>query len=118
MRIQLSQIRYSVISEAETKPVPAADPAVPMTDAKAARLAKPTNVERLDLVLEGSAICARPEIEVDAFIKGLREHPVFSKFVKEIRLRSITRVGAVTEAGLVGLPSATFAVDCIYKGAK
>jgi cell division protein FtsL len=73
------------------------------------------NVEMLVLQIDGRAISSRPEIEVDEFIKVLRADPVFSKGVKDIRLRSIARSPAGTEATANTVPSANFVIECQYK---
>lgn len=112
--IQLVSIRLGFVTEtiAPSAPPPG------VSEAKAARAAKPKTVEHLDLVLDGSTTCARPEIEVDQFIKSLRAHPDFSKFLEDVRLRSITRTTPKSENGAAVMPSANFSVDCIYKGTK
>jgi len=110
--IQLVAIRLGLVTETVVSSAP---PAPGVSEAKAARAAKPKTVERMNLVLDGSATCARPEIEVDEFIKNLRVHPLFSKYVEDVRLRSITRVAGKTEAGGANLPSVSFSIDCVYR---
>ncbi len=57
------------------------------------------SVERLSLRLEGNAVGARPEIEVDNFLQTLCADSVLSNQVKEIMLRSIGRGPSVGGAG-------------------
>ncbi|MEI6085031.1 MAG: hypothetical protein WCS70_12105 [Verrucomicrobiota bacterium] len=113
--IQLSAIRFAQVAETVAGP---AAPAAGVSDAKAARMAKPKTVERLNLVLEGFATSARPEIELDLFIKSLRTHPVFSKLVDDVRLRAITRSGGKADGGMVTPTSVSFSIDCVYKEVK
>jgi hypothetical protein len=108
--IQLSAIRFSQVTETVA---PSALPTAGLSEAKAARMAKPKTIERQSLGLEGTTAGARPEIEVDLFIKSLRAHPVFGNQVSDVRLRSITRSG-----GAAGVPSVTFVIDCAFKEAK
>lgn len=76
---------------------------------------RPKNAEQLLLQLDGKANSPRPEIEVDEFIKLLRADPVFSRNVKDIRLRSIARSQPGTETAAQTVPSASFVIECQYK---
>jgi hypothetical protein len=112
--IQLAQARFSLVSETPpARPAPEAEGA---PAAKAGRAAAPKTIERLDLILEGSIACARPEIEIDSFIKGLRAHPQFGPLLKDAQLRSMARVGGAATPGT--LPSANFVIACLYKESK
>jgi len=113
--IQLTQARFAMVTEVSTAR-PAPEPVTGESNAKAARLAIPKSTERMDLLLDGWIVCARPEIEIDLFIKSLRTHSAFGKLLKDVRLRSISRAG--TDGSTTASPSATFVIDCIYKESK
>jgi len=82
-----------------------------------ARPARAQNVERLSLRLEGTAVGARPEIEVDNFLQALRADAVLSNQVKEITLRSIGRGPATGNVGPQTV-MAQFVIECLYKESK
>ncbi|MCG3146583.1 MAG: hypothetical protein PCFJNLEI_00014 [Verrucomicrobiae bacterium] len=115
--IQLSQFRFAFATETIAVSAP---PAPGLSEIKAARAAAPKTVERLNLTLDGSAASARPEIEVDEFIKSLRVHPVFSQYVSDVRLRSIARSTGKGESDTAanGLPTVAFSIDCVFKEKK
>lgn len=110
--VQLSQIGFSYVTEEITTPVVAAEGE---SDKAAARRAKPKTIEHMVLVLTGLATCARPEIEVDDFIKTLQAHPALSKVVQQIRLRSITRMTGPADGSGLSLPTVAFSIDCQYR---
>ncbi len=116
--VQLSRLTLQVITELSDPAVsPEAGDADPTGKVKRAPARKAT--ERLSLQLDGRAFISRPEIEVDNFIKKLRDHPVFREQVKSIQLRSIARsdagngaaAGAAAGAGIF----ASFVIECQYK---
>ena len=110
--IRLSQIGLMYVTEETGVP----EPPNPTGD-KPARRAKPQNRAHLALVLGGQAESARPEIEVDEFIKKLKGFPPLMNSLAEVRLRSIARTsGSASSAGVPALPTATFQIECQFKG--
>jgi hypothetical protein len=76
--------------------------------------ARPKQSKHLVLQLEGSAASARPELEVDQFLKSLRSDTRFGALVADIQLRSIARTAA--NADKTGrLPAVNFVIECSYK---
>jgi hypothetical protein len=71
--------------------------------------------KHLALRLEGAASSARPELEVDQFLKSLRGDTRFGALVEDIQLRSIAR--AADDANKTGrrLPAVSFVIECSYK---
>jgi len=83
----------------------------------APRATRSQTVEWLLLRLEGTAIGARPEIDVDDFLQTLRTDPVLSNQVREVSLRSTGR----TPPGTGPKPKtlmAQFVIECLYKEHK
>jgi hypothetical protein len=76
--------------------------------------ARPKQSKRLVLQLEGVASSARPELEVDQFLKSLRGDARFGELVEDIQLRSIARTSDGDKA-VHGLPTVTFLIECWYK---
>jgi len=74
----------------------------------------PKKVQRLVLRLDGKAFGSEPELEVDRFLKVLRNDTRFGQLVEDIQLRSIGRVAETDKAGLSG-NAASFSIECWYK---
>jgi hypothetical protein len=74
----------------------------------------PKKVQRLVLRLDGKAFGSEPELEVDRFLKVLRNDARFGQLVEDIQLRSIGRVAETDKAGIVR-DAANFSVECWYK---
>lgn len=108
--IQLTRVSLGITTELREAPVPA-------SEGKVRRPAAPVSIDYLTMVLEGRAISARPEIEVDDFLKAMRSDPRLKDKVKQIQLRSIAPAPVVAGPGgatpTVG--SAVFVIDCQYK---
>ena len=80
----------------------------------------PTKTQQLVLRMDGRAFGSEPELEVDRFLKLLRNDARFNAAVETIQLRSITRsVKAPEQAGQT-TDAANFVIECGYKekGAK
>jgi len=77
--------------------------------------ARPKQSRHLVLQLEGLASSARPELEVDQFLKSLRGDTRFGAMVEDIQLRSIART--TRDADKVGgaVPAVNFTIECWYK---
>jgi hypothetical protein len=84
-------------------------------DESGKRLTAPKNAAHVSLMVEGTAVSSRPEIEVDSFLDTLRNNPDFKAGVKQIELRSISRQGGATGGDGASLPSAQFVIQCQYK---
>jgi hypothetical protein len=113
--IQLAQIGLTYITE-EAAPAPEPPPAPSTNGDKPARHTRPKSREHIALVLSGQAACARPEIEVDTFIRKLQTGSALSKALDEVRLRSIARVPVPAGATEVKAATVMFSIDCQYKG--
>lgn len=112
--IQLTQIGFSyVIDEAAPAPEP---PAAGVNGEKPVRRVRPKGREHLSLILGGQAACARPEIEVDEFIRKMQTDPALSNVVDEVRLRSIARAPVPADVTEIKAPTAMFSIECQYKG--
>jgi hypothetical protein len=117
--LQLNRIDLTMNVELQEAPAPTADTGGDETNAKRARVARPKNVEHLALVLTGRAINSRPELEVDQFIRTLRNYPTFAPLIKDAKLRSIARTGGVSlDVAASGPPMADFVIECQYKERK
>lgn len=103
--VQLNRLQYSVATQVLEAP---ADPA-------SQRPARPKVVERLTLRLDGKACSARPELDVDEFIKILRGQSAFSANIEQIQLRSIARGPVTADAKVADLPTAFFVIECTYQ---
>jgi hypothetical protein len=115
--IQLTRLNFSV--NVETPMAGAAEETEHAeTNAKAKRKAAPKVTERLTLMIEGRAVGARPEIEVDSFIGTLRSNPQFGALVSQIQLRSIARAPVSGDNPAAGSPVALFVIECQYKERK
>jgi hypothetical protein len=112
--IQLTQVGLSYVTEEVTAvaPEPAAAPA---DGEKPARRTRPKSHNHVSLVLSGQASCARPEIEVDEFIKKMKADAALSKLVEEISLRSLTRTSAPADTPGTHEPTVMFSINCQYK---
>ncbi len=75
----------------------------------------PKQSKHLALRLEGAASSARPELEVDQFLKSLRGDTRFGALVADIQLRSIARASDDTDKTGRRLLSVNFVIDCSYK---
>ena len=117
--IQLNHINLTLSIQLQEN-ASAADPdTTSATDAKkAARATKPKNVQHLTLQLDGQAVATRPELEVDKFLQTLRADPDFNAQVEQIQLRSIARSVATGDSAGGDVPSASFVIECQYKGQK
>jgi hypothetical protein len=117
--VQLNKINLTLNIEVQEGASTANNDAEPTTAKKEApKAAKPKNVQRLSLQLDGRAVSGRPELEVDKFLQTLRADPDFSAQVEQIQLRSIAR--SVNTDGSSGgtVPSASFVIDCQYREQK
>lgn len=78
--------------------------------------ARPKQSQHLVLQLEGLASSARPELEVDQFLKSLRSDTRFGALVDDIQLRSIARSTSDSDkAGSAVVPAVNFTIECWYK---
>jgi hypothetical protein len=112
--IQLNRLALSVATVAQEQAPPAEEGT---NNARARHRPAAKTVDVLALQMEGKAVSSRPEIEVDNFIQTLREHPVWSRQLKQVQLRSIARApGAAAAAD--GLPVAFFVIECQYQETK
>ena len=75
----------------------------------------PKQIKHLVLQLEGTAASARPELEVDQFLKLLREDPRFGALVEDIQLRSIARTTSDADKASGAVPAVSFTIECWYK---
>jgi hypothetical protein len=108
--IQLVHVSVTVSTEAGAPP-----PEAGSEGGKRKRVARALNTERLLLHLEGRTECARPEMEVDHFIKTLQTDPVLKLELEQVQLRSIARSAPAGGPESPGLPAAQFVIDCRYK---
>jgi hypothetical protein len=106
--VQLSRVAFAISVESLTTDSSGEE------GAESKHPARPKQTKRLVLQLEGVAASARPELEVDQFLKSLRADPAFSELVEDIQLRSIARTSDADKA-YHGLPTVTFLVECWYK---
>ena len=74
----------------------------------------PKKVQRLVLRLDGKAFNSEPELEVDRFLKVLRNDVRFGQLVEDIQLRSIGHVIETDKAG-TSKDGASFSIECWYK---
>ncbi len=86
-------------------------------DAEGKHPARPKQSRHLALRLEGVASSARPELEVDQFLKSLRSDTRFGALVADIQLRSIARTSDTADKTSQRLPAANFVIECSYKEA-
>jgi hypothetical protein len=70
--------------------------------------------QRLVVRLDGKAFGGQPELEVDRFLKLLRNDARFGALVDEIQLRSIGRVTETDKSG-ISRDAASFSIECWYK---
>ncbi len=77
--------------------------------------ARPKQSEHLVLQLEGLASSARPELEVDQFLKSLRSDTRFGELVEDIQLRSIARTTSDADKAGGAVPAVSFTIECWYK---
>jgi len=75
---------------------------------------RPKKVQRLVLRLDGKAFDSQPELEVDRFLKLLRDDARFGQLIEDIQLRSIGRVKETDKAGN-SREAASFSIECWYK---
>lgn len=76
---------------------------------------RPKQSKHLVLQLEGLASNARPELEVDQFLKSLRSDTRFGALVDDIQLRSIARTTSDADAASGVVPTVNFTIECWYK---
>ena len=110
--VQLSRLTLQVVTEVPENPA-TAEVGEPEATGKAKRAPARKVTERQNLLLEGRAFSARPEIAVDNFISTLRNNPAFREKVKSVQLRSIARSDDASSGG--GGTFATFVIECQYK---
>jgi len=79
------------------------------------RPAAPKQSRHLALRLEGAASSARPELEVDQFLKSLRSDARFGALVADIQLRSIARTSDTADNTGHRLSAVNFVIECSYK---
>ena len=77
--------------------------------------ARPKQTKHLVLQLQGLAASARPELEVDQFLKSLRSDTRFGALVEDIQLRSIARTTSDADKAGGAVPAVNFTVECWYK---
>jgi hypothetical protein len=77
--------------------------------------ARPKQSRHLVLQLEGVASSARPELEVDQFLKSLRTDTRFGALVEDIQLRSIARTTTDADKASGAVPAVNFIMECWYK---
>ena len=77
--------------------------------------ARPKQTKHLVLRLEGTASSARPELEVDQFLKSLRGDARFGALVDDIQLRSIGRLSNDADKTGRTVPAVNFTIECWYK---
>ena len=116
--IQLVRMSFQLTLESPDSGVPTDAPAEGGAEQIKTVRHKSKSLEHLTLQLDGKAISGRPEIEVDQFIKLLRDNAVFSSQVKDIKLRSIARAASPPDATAATLASASFVIECQYKGRR
>ena len=117
--VQLNHINLTLNTEVQEGASAANGDTEPTTGKKEApKAARPKNVQRLSLQLDGRAVSSRPELEVDKFLQTLRADPDFSAQVEQIQLRSIAK-SVVTDGSSGGnVPSASFVIACQYREQK
>jgi cellobiose-specific phosphotransferase system component IIB len=107
--IQLSQFNFVLTVE------------TPVSDASGEeagggkRAPHPKPVERLMLLMVGTASSDRPEMEVDQFLRTLRHDEQFSAAVDDIQLRSISRSSGTHDKNGGTQLAANFTIECRYK---
>lgn len=110
--VQLTRLRLQLVTETpESSPIP---PPTKEAGEFKVRRAAPKPIERLTLQLEGRAYGAKPELEVDAFMKSLRENPAYAERLDQINLRSIARSSTEGDKPAAEL-SAVFVLECQFK---
>lgn len=114
--IQLTRLGFSLITQRQEAAPSGAGEEAGGEESK--RAARPKTIELAVLQLEGRAVSARPEIEVDGYIQALRASKVFSEQVDQIQLRSIARAPVAGEGVAGELPGAQFVIECQYKERK
>ena len=77
--------------------------------------ARPKQTKHLVLQLQGLAASARPELEVDQFLKSLRSDTRFGALVEDIQLRSIARTTSDADKAGGAVPAVNFTIECWYK---
>lgn len=112
----ISLTRFAFTVSAESPPVGMAiQPGDPTGDPKGRRAAPAANTERITLRLEGKAECPRPEVEVDEFIRLLKEHPALKDQLQEVKLHSINRELSSADPSVSPAPTARFVIECRYR---
>jgi len=104
--VQLSQLNFAV----ET-----ANTSSGAEDVAGGKRARPRQIERLVLRMEGTAHGGRPELELDQFLQILRANARFSAVVDDIQLRSISHDSSNTDKTGGGSASVAFVIECRYK---
>jgi hypothetical protein len=112
--IRLSQFTFVVT--AESSPVgPSIQPG-DLGGGKGRRGPVTPSTERITLRLEGQAECPRPEVEVDEFIKRVKEYPALKDQIQEVKLRSINRdLPPSGDPATPVVPTARFVIECLYR---
>jgi hypothetical protein len=77
--------------------------------------ARPKQSRHLVLQLEGTAANVQPELEVDRFLKSLRNDARFGELVEDIQLRSIARTTGDADKAGSAVPAVNFTIECWYK---
>jgi hypothetical protein len=106
--IQMARLEFTLAEETASAPVSE-------EQASGGKTARPKQVERLVLRMEGKATSSRPELEVDKFLQTLRSDARFSAVVEDIQLRSIARSSTEADKAATALPTASFVIECRYK---
>ncbi|NQU11054.1 hypothetical protein HQ590_09710 [bacterium] len=105
--VQLTHISFAMSMES--------DALLPAVVGAGNRAAGPKTSERLVVQLDGRALGASPELEVDRFLQTMRSHPAFSQAVESIQLLSIARAPVMAAQADASAPSSLFVIDCQYK---
>jgi len=110
--IQLNRLIFSISSE--TKNPPPTQPVEEDGDGTK-RIVRPRVVERLTLLIDGKVVSDRPEIDVDDFIKTLREAPPFQGRANAVQLRSLGRSASSGKDAQNAVSEGHFVIECLYK---
>ncbi|HUI08164.1 MAG TPA: hypothetical protein VL486_14280 [Verrucomicrobiae bacterium] len=104
--VQLSHLNFAV----ETANISSA-----AENGEGTKRARPKQIERLVLLMDGTARSERPELELDRFLRVLRTDARFSAVVDDIQLRSISRDSGNSDKMNRGPASVAFVIECRYK---
>lgn len=80
--------------------------------------AKPQKTERMVIRLDAVAHGSPPELTVDHFLQTLRRDARMAKVMDDIQLVAVSRQLVASDSGTIGVPQATFTVECRLKDKK